>query len=717
MKTYRLIQPNLLLGLLITCFLLCGPAVLAENLTVTLEAGPYDIVAAENGQQIVTMEGFGNLLVPGKPMLPATTFLIALPPGAVVSSVTTHAPLSHTIDGRFNIQPASAALPSLDREAAVREARELWRRNNETAYASDESYPPEPGRYWGTGALRTYTFARLAYAPFTYQPQSGRLVFFPKLDVSIEYSVPAENALSPAALADTKGDRLAARLFVNYPQASAWYSSPVLPRAPRALAEYVIITTDALAGSVAPLVAWKQSLGYTVDIVTTSWISGTYTGADLQEQIRNFLIANYIEWGIEYVLIVGDIADIPMRLCFPNPAFHQLYSIYCPPTDYYYAELTSDWDSDGDGFPGEYGEDDIDFIPEVIVGRLPFSDPSTVTAVCNKLVAFEGDAGSWKDNALLLGAMSNYYNEDYVGLPRTDGAELMEEMVTDMLTGWSYTRMYEEAGLDPSTFTGDLPLTHANVVDTWSSTDFGIVNWGAHGSVDAAWRKWWDYDDGDDVPEALEINWDVFFENSNTASLNDEHPSIVFSCACDNGWPEVDNLARNLLEHGSAGIVAATRLTWFNEGWTNESSGGNASVDYFFFHYLINENEKLGDALFSAKVYYLNNLYWSFADPIWTPQENMLSFNLFGDPAMARKNTCVCGVWGDVDGNGDVNPVDVVYLVNYVYKNLDARIQPPSCPYEAGDVDCNTSVNPVDVVYHVNFVYKNISEALCNPCE
>jgi len=78
-------------------------------------------------------------------------------------------------------------------------------------------------------------------------------------------------------------------------------------------------------------------------------------------------------------------------------------------------------------------------------------------------------------------------------------------------------------------------------------------------------------------------------------------------------------------------------------------------------------------------------------------------------------SACDCGVWGDVNDDGQVNPIDVVYMVNFVYKNQDARIQPPGCPYEAGDVDCDQQVNPVDVVYYVNFVYKNW-DAFCEPC-
>jgi len=79
---------------------------------------------------------------------------------------------------------------------------------------------------------------------------------------------------------------------------------------------------------------------------------------------------------------------------------------------------------------------------------------------------------------------------------------------------------------------------------------------------------------------------------------------------------------------------------------------------------------------------------------------------------------CVCGTpVGDANCDAAMNPVDVVYMVNFVYKNQDARCYPPgwNCPYDLGDVDCSGGVNPVDVVYYVNKVYKN-QDAFCNPC-
>ncbi len=76
---------------------------------------------------------------------------------------------------------------------------------------------------------------------------------------------------------------------------------------------------------------------------------------------------------------------------------------------------------------------------------------------------------------------------------------------------------------------------------------------------------------------------------------------------------------------------------------------------------------------------------------------------------------CQCGVWGDMDGGSDINPVDVAYLVNFVYKQLDALVDPPDCSFSTGDVNCDDGVDPLDVTYLVNYVYLSL-DALCDGC-
>ncbi len=97
-----------------------------------------------------------------------------------------------------------------------------------------------------------------------------------------------------------------------------------------------------------------------------------------------------------------------MRYCYPDPTNHR-FDIFDwtsgeVPTDYYYADLSSSdadsWDLDGDGYYGEYEQDNPDFFPEVYVGRIPSNIQSRITYTLDKIVTFEQDTGEWKNNAL-----------------------------------------------------------------------------------------------------------------------------------------------------------------------------------------------------------------------------------------------------------------------------------------------------------------------------
>ena len=78
--------------------------------------------------------------------------------------------------------------------------------------------------------------------------------------------------------------------------------------------------------------------------------------------------------------------------------------------------------------------------------------------------------------------------------------------------------------------------------------------------------------------------------------------------------------------------------------------------------------------------------------------------------------SCDCSNFGDLNLDGGINPVDVVLLVNYVYKNIDGISQIGACSQRNGDWNCDSSINPVDVVLYVNYVYKALGNGPCDPC-
>ena len=340
-------------------------------------------------------------------------------------------------------------------------------------------------------------------------------------------------------------------------------------------ANYVIITTAAIqAGSteLAAFVANQQSRGYSVAVETESaWGGGM--GNTAADNIRNWLAANYVSMGIQYVLLVGNpdptAGDVPMKMTWPMAAGGLQAT-----TDFYYASLTGNWDANGDGEPGEWGSD-FTAVPqaEVTVGRIPVyaADYASLDGILSKTIAYENSSNTaWRKSMLLPVGISNYYNESSSDEPRTDGSSLGEAIKSNLATpnGYSAYTMYENSGLLPVTTASNAPLTESNLVSQWSTTPYGIVNYWSHGDTSDAYRYYWTADtNGDGIPDGSELAYVPFLTSADTASLNNNYPSIVVQVACDNGDPQYStNLGYELLKQGAVATFCATAFTWYSEG-------------------------------------------------------------------------------------------------------------------------------------------------------
>ena len=598
---------------------------LNESIVITLTAEEYEIDNLASGYSEINMMDFGSTLIPGEPMLPSKTFLVGLPPGGKVVSVDLLSENCEEITGSYNIKPAPPIFGDENTETN-------WNVNIDI-YSSTESYPTKVYEYIGMGQMRKYYIAMIRFSPFSYYPADGKLVLHNSITMRINYKIVEE--VSDELLADAVMDDVALECITNYADIAHLYQFTSVPPKEQTY-DYVIITTSSLVSSLSGFQTWKTNLGYSVKIDTLSNITTNYPATDTQKSIRDFLVANYASWGIKYVLIVGSHSTIPMRTCYPDPTNHNNDGQHDIPTDYYYADLTGTWDSDGDGFYGERGNDSVDFTPEVWIGRIPVDVGTTVTNICTKIKNFEQTAYTgWKKNAMLLGAVYSYYNEDHSGNPRWDGAEVGEQIRTNLLTSFSCTTMYEKAGLAPCTYTCTYPLTNANIIAQWgSTTGWGIVDWAAHGWYTSASKKVWSWDDGDGVPETYvsgEITYPIMIQNSDYTSLNNNKPPIVFAASCYVARPETsNNLGTNLLVQGASAFVGATRVSWGSMGWTQPAHGGHGTISYDFVDRIANGGQDCGTALYTAKLYVYNNYPWNG----WWDNANMYDFNLYGDPSM-----------------------------------------------------------------------------------
>jgi hypothetical protein len=624
--------------------MLAGSMVSAATASrVKLDApGSYKIVQ-DGTFNVIQMESFSMTDSPGDPMLPHKVQDILLPPDVIDSTVKLNVVSVKTrlLEGTYNIRPAGFPVRG--------DNKNIVNGRNVDVYKSNADYPASSVKLLCCSQMRKWKFARVDFIPFQYNPVSGKLTLTESVEIEISYST-SPAAMKASLMRDTVWQDVAARRFINYAEVSGSYVQPMSSEQPSpspVTHDYVIITTSAINTNSTKLnafVAHKQSLGYNVLVVIREVsIDGLVGQAPNHraEKIRKWLIDNYASEGIKYVLLIGDPhpfesgeGDIPMKMCHPERnAFYQ--DMNQTPTDYFYADLTGNWDIDNDLFYGEWDPGDgsgdypvfggVDFTPEVYVGRIPVynSDYTTLDNILQKLIDYESASGNlnWRLSTLLPMGF-----QDSSG--PYDGAQLAEQMQDDYLdsAGYSNWRMYQQGSGpcgDNSGYTSDEELRGSpavpNVKDRWSSTDFGIVCWWAHGdstSADVGYSGCWD---------------GTLFQNTYCPSIDDNYPAFTYQCSCDNGYPEVtSNLQYSILKQGGIGTVSATRVSWFSTNIVYGQFDGsvtNSGIGYEYVARLV-QNLGAGDSLYLAKSSMSPSTH-----QCWLM--NWYDFNLYGDPSLA----------------------------------------------------------------------------------
>ncbi|NIR25890.1 MAG: hypothetical protein GWO10_17430, partial [candidate division Zixibacteria bacterium] len=368
------------------------------RVTLSVKAG-YNI-DREDSFSVIRMQDFAMTSSPGDPILPHKLHDILLPPNALQGTVKLNivSAKTRTLDGIFDIKPAGPDAAWIGSELVKTWGdKNIVNNRNVDVYQSDTHFPKSVVKLLPCSQMRKWKYVRVDFNPFQYNPVSGTLTLTESVDVEISYGR-ATLAVDGSLMADTASDNTAARRFLNYTEARDWYNAaiPIDQPSPTTY-DYVIITTNAIVANSTKLsnfVTHRQGLGYSVLVVTYENDIQSLTGQapdNRAEKIRQWLINNYATMGIEYVLLIGDPhpyesgeGDIPMKMCHPEK--HQSNAdVVQTPTDYFYADLTGNWDIDGDQDYGEWDPDGngtgysgdfpvtggVDFDPEVYVGRIP----------------------------------------------------------------------------------------------------------------------------------------------------------------------------------------------------------------------------------------------------------------------------------------------------------------------------------------------------------
>lgn len=624
------------------------------QVTIQLQSKEYNVTKDADGFDAIDMDDFSIRYITGEPMLPIGITNVLLPPNVNISSVKLEVIAEKTklLDGAYDIRPSP--------EPSISAPNDTYNSSNQNldvrsaVYLNDTLYPQENIILMPYSQMRKWTFVPIQFIPFKYNPVQKTLTLIENATVKISYDLQlAPSAETSSILNDAVMDDLAPGMFVNYNELKDSYIAQASTSAtPSATGGYVIITTNAIRSGSTKLnafIAHKQSLGYTVRIVTETDFGGL-TGQSPNhkaEKIRQWLKNNYVSLGIKYVLLIGNPSpyestiegDIPMKMCWPR-CWDSANNVWRneAPTDAFYADLTGNWAIDGDADYGEMSDytasGGVDFAQEVYVGRIPVygGDYTTLDSILQKTIDYEtSGSAAWRKSALLPMSWSDSI---------MDGARLGEQMKNDYLSPNGYTsyRMYQKgngACALNSAYSSEAELRGGTVVrDRWAANDYGVVAWWGHG-----WETGAEVGYGPSCVDGYLMTTDY------CPSLDNGHPSFTYQCSCTNGHPETaNNLQYSILKNGGIATVSATRVSWYNKYQTNfASTRTNSGIGYEYVKRLVQELPA-ADALLQTKssMLGLSSEYELM---------NYYDFNVYGDPSVSIRNPSAPAAWTNLGGN------------------------------------------------------------------
>ncbi|MBN2349779.1 MAG: VWA domain-containing protein [Bacteroidales bacterium] len=378
-----------------------------NELFVKLQMKNYELVQApvnylfrDSNDYIIRIPGFPQSVTPGDPSLPVLLKQIVLPPDVIQESVKYEIvhKIEKELDGNYSIAPAPP--PLFDQEVPLNERiiweitkwgepKEIISGRNILIYNQDAYYPAEYCQVIAGNQLRKWRAASVNYSPFRYNPVKSKLAYAEEIIIKITFKTDPgyyRDKTTKNLMRDNSFDDLAQELFINFEQAKDWYQKALKDDVPAVTndtddPDYAIITTEDIFNGSSMLddfCFFKLEMGYSVIVVTEHqthtaiWTGGEYTFLNADggfedvtgdppgnrpEKIRKWLQTNYLTMGIQYVLLIGNpdpdnpepedlVGDIPMQICWPG-----VVSYY--PNDLFYADLTGNWNVDGDEYVGE----------------------------------------------------------------------------------------------------------------------------------------------------------------------------------------------------------------------------------------------------------------------------------------------------------------------------------------------------------------------------
>lgn len=258
----------------------------------------------------------------------------------------------------------------------------------------------------------------------------------------------------------------------------------------------LIVAPDAFHGVLADFVAHKSTLLPT-KLVSLERVIESTAGVDDPEKLKRFLYSEWSERQAGYALLVGDVDVLPVRYMVLDRVTPAAFDYAFYPSDLYYSDLAradgsfDDWNARKDSFhAGYFGEvrgeknksdpinfDEVDYRPDIAVGRWPVSTAEEARVVAAKTVAYEKSVLANSSPHLRRAAL--FAVDGWV-----DTRRLLDRLAAKLEGDWEIEKRYYSDARRPS---GTPPPDRTQVRELFNR-GIGLAIHTGHGQPDS-WEK------------------------------------------------------------------------------------------------------------------------------------------------------------------------------------------------------------------------------------